>query len=80
MNDTKMLNSSTNGSVLTFTGSLSDNGTDYYCTASVGAANKVNELELIIRSDTAISNNYIVTVESMFQFAIAVIKFDFFIS
>uniref|UniRef100_A0A1X7SL17 Ig-like domain-containing protein n=1 Tax=Amphimedon queenslandica TaxID=400682 RepID=A0A1X7SL17_AMPQE len=69
MNDDKYsistgeINLSTTGSSLIFTASLSDNGTDYYCTASVGPAGNVNGFQLIIPSNTAISNNYIITVE-----------------
>ena len=75
MNDTEYsistgeLNSTTNGSVLTFTASLSDNGTDYYCSASVGPASTVNGFELIIPSDTVISTNNTVIVESKLLFA-----------
>ncbi|XP_019859139.1 PREDICTED: uncharacterized protein LOC109587338 [Amphimedon queenslandica] len=69
MNDAKYsistgeINSTTTGSSLTFTASLSDNGTDYYCAASVGPASIVNWFELIIPSDTAISTSAAVIVE-----------------
>ena len=72
MNDTQykistvMINSTTNGSSLTITTSLSDNGTDYYCTASVGPASNVNGFELIIPSATVTSTNNTVTVESKY--------------
>ena len=62
---TGMNNSITTRSSLTFTASLSDNGTDYYCTASVGPASTVNGFELIIPSATVTSINNIVMVESM---------------
>ena len=58
------INSTTTESVLTFTASLSDNGTGYYCTASVGPDSTVNGFELIIPSDTAISTNITLMVES----------------
>ena len=63
---TRMIKSMTAKSSLTFTASLSDNGTDYYCTASVGPASTVNGFELIIPSATvtSINNNIIVMVES----------------
>ena len=71
MNDTKYsistgeINSTTTDSSLTFTASLSDNGTDYYCTASVGPASTVSGFELIVTSDTVTStNNNTVIVES----------------
>ena len=71
MNDTKYsistgeINSTATDSSLTFTASLSDNGTDYYCTASVGPASTVSGFELIIPSDTVTStNNNTVIVES----------------
>ncbi|XP_019857587.1 PREDICTED: uncharacterized protein LOC109585878 [Amphimedon queenslandica] len=69
MNDAKYsistgeINPTTNGSSLTFTASLSDNGTDYYCTASVGPASTVNGFELIIPSDTVTSTSTNVIVE-----------------
>ena len=71
MNDAKYsistgeINSTTNGSSLTFTASLSDNGTDYYCTASVGCA---STFELIIPSDTVTSTSTTVIVESKLLF------------
>ena len=58
------INSTTNGSSLTFTASLSDNGTDYYCTASVGSASNVDGFQLIIPSDTVTSTSTTITVES----------------
>ena len=58
-----MINSTTNGSGLMFPASLSDNGTDYYCTASVGPANTVNGFELIIPA-TVTSTNTTVIVDS----------------
>ena len=70
MNDTRynvsaeMINSTNYESSLTFTASLSDNGTDYYCTASVGPASNVNGFELIIPSATVTSTNNTVMVES----------------
>ena len=70
MNDTKYsistreINSTTNGSSLTFTASLSDNGTDYYCTASVGPDSNVNGFELIVPSDTVTSTITTVMAES----------------
>ena len=57
-------NSTTTESVLTFTASLSDNGTGYYCTASVGPDSTVNGFELIIPSTVASNTNTTVTVES----------------
>ncbi|XP_019851153.1 PREDICTED: uncharacterized protein LOC105312503 [Amphimedon queenslandica] len=70
MNDAKysistgIINSTTIGSSLNFTASLSDNGTDYYCTASVGPASNVSRFELIIPSDTVTStiNNVMVEI------------------
>ena len=71
MNDTQYnistgeINSTTTDSSLTFTASLSDNGTGYYCTASVGPASTVSGFELIVTSDTVTStNNNTVIVES----------------
>ncbi|XP_019849961.1 PREDICTED: hemicentin-1-like [Amphimedon queenslandica] len=57
---TRMINSSNYESSFTFTTTLSDNGTDYYCTASVGPACNVNEL---IVPTTARSTNSTVMVE-----------------
>uniref|UniRef100_A0A1X7SND3 Ig-like domain-containing protein n=1 Tax=Amphimedon queenslandica TaxID=400682 RepID=A0A1X7SND3_AMPQE len=68
MNDAKysistgIINSTNYESSLTFTASLSDNGTDYYCTASVGPASSVNGSELITPA-TATSNNINVIIE-----------------
>ena len=59
-----MINSTTNGSGLMFDTYLSDNRTDYYCTASVGPANTVNGSELIMPSDTVTSSNTTVIVDS----------------
>ena len=70
MNDTEynistsLINSTITGSSLTFTASLSDNGTDYYCTASLGPASTVNGFGLIIPSATVTSTNNTVMVES----------------
>ena len=50
------INLTTTRNSLTFTTSLSDNGTDYYCTARVGPANTVNGFVLIIPA-TAISSS-----------------------
>ena len=67
INDTRynisivMINTTTNGSSLTFTTSLSDNGADYYCTVS---ASTVNGFELIIPSADVTSTNNTVMVES----------------
>ena len=58
---TRMINSTNFESSLTFTASLSDNGTDYYCTARVGPASNVNEL---IVPAMATSTNSTVIVES----------------
>uniref|UniRef100_A0A1X7SM97 Ig-like domain-containing protein n=1 Tax=Amphimedon queenslandica TaxID=400682 RepID=A0A1X7SM97_AMPQE len=69
MNDTRydisaeIINSTNYESNLSFNASLSDNGTDYYCTASVGPASNVNGFELTIPSDTATSTNNTVSVE-----------------
>uniref|UniRef100_A0A1X7SH91 Ig-like domain-containing protein n=1 Tax=Amphimedon queenslandica TaxID=400682 RepID=A0A1X7SH91_AMPQE len=60
---TGIINSTNYESSLTFTASLSDNGTDYYCTAIVGPASTVNGFELIIPA-TATSNNINVIIES----------------
>ena len=74
MNDTEYsistgeINSITTGSALTFTASLSDNGTGYYCTASVGPASTVNGFELIILSATDTSSNITIIVESKIFF------------
>ncbi|XP_019858997.1 PREDICTED: uncharacterized protein LOC105314694 [Amphimedon queenslandica] len=57
---TRMINSANFESSLTFTASLSDNGTDYYCTASVKLASDVNEL---IVPTTARATNSTVIVE-----------------
>uniref|UniRef100_A0A1X7UYM6 Soluble interferon alpha/beta receptor OPG204 n=1 Tax=Amphimedon queenslandica TaxID=400682 RepID=A0A1X7UYM6_AMPQE len=71
MNDTRhdisteMINSNNYESSLTFKTFLSDNGTDYYCTASVGPASNVNEFELIIPSDAATSTSTTVIVENV---------------
>ena len=65
---TKEINSTTTGSVLMFTTSLSDNGVCDYCTASVGPASTVNGFELIISSDTVTSTNITVIVESKIFF------------
>ncbi|XP_019863919.1 PREDICTED: uncharacterized protein LOC109593140, partial [Amphimedon queenslandica] len=59
---TGIINSTNYESSLTFTASLSDNGTDYYCTAIVGPASTVNGFELIIPA-TATSNNINVIIE-----------------
>ena len=61
---TEMINSITTRSSLAFTASLSDNGTDYYCTASVGPASTVNGFELVVPSATVTSINNTVMVES----------------
>ena len=66
--DTGEINSTITGSSLTFTTSLSDNGADYYCTASVGPDSTVNGFELIIPSATVTSTNNTVTVESKLLF------------
>ena len=63
---TEMINSITTRSSLTFTASLSGNGTDYYCAATVGPASTVDGFELIIPSTTAISTNNTVIVESKY--------------
>ena len=62
------INSTTTGSSLTFTASLTDNRTGYYCTASVGPASTVNGFELIITSDTVTSTSTTVIVESKLLF------------
>ena len=59
-----MINSTTNGNGLMFNASLSDNGTDYYCTASVGPANTVNGFELIMPSDAVTTASTTVIVDS----------------
>uniref|UniRef100_A0A1X7UP85 Uncharacterized protein n=1 Tax=Amphimedon queenslandica TaxID=400682 RepID=A0A1X7UP85_AMPQE len=68
MNDAKysistgIINSINYESNLTFTASLLDNGTDYYCTASVGPTSTVNGFELILPA-TAMSTNTTVIAE-----------------
>ena len=78
---TGMINLTITGSSLTFTASLSDNGTDYYCTASVGPDSTVNGFELIIPSATVTSTNIIVMVESKLSFASygIIVKFNLFL-
>ena len=58
-----MLDMTTYGSLLTFTSALSDNGAQYYCTASYGANETVPQSSLIYPS-AATSDNTTVNVES----------------
>ena len=58
----------TDRSILTFTTDLSDNGTQYYCTASYGASVTVPRSSFIYPS-TATSNNTTVNVESKLNYA-----------
>ena len=53
-------------SLLTFTTALSDNGTQYYCTASYGASVTVPQSSLIYAS-TSTSDNTTVYVQSKFN-------------
>ena len=54
-------------SLLTFTTALSDNGTQYYCTASYGANETVSRSSLIYPSSDT-SDNTIVNVESKLSY------------
>ena len=54
-------------SLLTFTTALSDNGTQYYCTASYGASMTAAQSSLIY-SSTATSDNTTVLVESKLSY------------
>ena len=73
MNDTQysissgMLDSTTYGSLLTFTTALSDDGSQYYCTASYGANETVPQSSLIYPS-AATSDNTTVNVESKLSY------------
>ena len=73
MNDTQystssgMLDMTTYGSLLTFTTALSDNGAQYYCTASYGASVIVPRSSLIYPSSDT-SNNTTVNVESKLSY------------
>ena len=82
MNDTQysissgMLDSTTYGSLLTFTTALSDDGSLYYCTASYGANETVPRSSLIYPS-AATSDNTTVIVESklcyMYMYAVLIL-------
>ena len=58
----------TDRSILTFTTDLSDNGTQYYCTASYGASVTVPQSSLIL-SSAATSSNATVNVQSKLKYA-----------
>ena len=58
----------TDRSILTFTTSLSDNGAQYYCTASYGASVTVPRSSLIYPSATT-SSDTTVNVESKLEYA-----------
>ena len=66
----------TDRSLLAFTTALSDDGTQYYCTASYGANKTVTQSSLIYPS-TAISDNTTVIVESklcyMYMYAVLIL-------
>ena len=74
MNDTRysissgMLDMTSYGSLLTFTTALSDDGTQYYCTASYGASVTVPRSSLIFPSNVT-SANTTVNVESKLSYA-----------
>ena len=79
MNDTQystsisgMLDMTTYGSLLTFTTALSDNGAQYYCTASYGANKTVPRSSLIYPSTTT-SDITTVNVESKLKYACNVV-------
>ena len=59
-------------SILTFTTALSDNGAQYYCTASYGASVTVPRSSLIYPS-AATSSNATVNVESKLKYAYNVV-------
>ena len=66
MNDTRY-SFNTDRSLLTFTTALSDNGAQYYCTASYGASVTVPRSSLIYPS-TATSSNTTINVESKLSY------------
>ena len=74
MNDTqysissRMLDMTTYGSLLTFTTALSDDGTQYYCTASYRANETVTRSSLIYPSTATSSYNTTVNVESKLSY------------